>query len=292
MNKDEVKLQFTSCSNLSLLNTSFTGPVNLAMARITQDLALTTPTHPKARFLRKVVLRDATVGQLVMRSGNFPFKDGLNLHGFTFERFDGENHLAKQLVEAQDPALFSRDPYLQLERYYSNIGDEVEARKMYYQGRRDYRENAIWPLLTKWRDWWIKWLTGYGVKTWLLLVPICFFLIFGTVMFWSDDALQPRTTATSGTPSVTTETSTQPTETAAPATLPSEEQGSDSFEQKLVRRGGYSLDLFLPVVNLRIDERWEPQELVRETYALAHPLAGWILVPLLVASFAGIIRRQ
>jgi hypothetical protein len=66
----------------------------------------------------------------------------------------------------------------------------------------------------------------------------------------------------------------------------------NSREQRAFRSFAYSLDLFLPVVNLRIDERWQPQGLEREMYALVHSMVGWILVPLLVASLAGIIRRQ
>jgi hypothetical protein len=69
---------------------------------------------------------------LVMKGRNlpddFPFKGDavLDLRGCTFELFvvsdtDNEAVLEKQarsLAEAQDPSKLSRDPYIQLEKYY------------------------------------------------------------------------------------------------------------------------------------------------------------------------------
>jgi hypothetical protein len=46
------------------------------------------------------------------------------------------------------------------------------------------------------------------------------------------------------------------------------------------------------LVNLHIDEEWEPNGLWRKTYALFHSMVGWVLVPLLIASLSGIIRRE
>jgi hypothetical protein len=40
-----------------------------------------------------------------------------------------------KLAGAQDPPIFSRDPYLQLEKYYNSIGNDIQARRVYYQGR-------------------------------------------------------------------------------------------------------------------------------------------------------------
>ena len=177
---------------------------------------------------------------------------------------------------------YSRDPYQQLEKYYRALGDEAEAKRIHYLGRRDLRENAKdkegrtkWPWSTRWGDWWLKYLTGYGVRTWLLLLWIGFFLIAGTAVFWSEGALKaklPPPSQASG------QTSTSPTP-------PSE-------EHSLFNRAAYSLDLFLPLVNLRFDEKWEPEGLIRSIYALFHSLIGWLLIPLLVASLAGIVRRQ
>ena len=69
-------------------------------------------------------------------------------------------------------------------------------------------------------------------------------------------------------------------------------QGPSGQGQHLFNRASYSLDLFLPVVNLHIDENWRPVGLWREIYAVFHSMVGWVLVPLLLASLAGIVRRE
>ena len=48
---------------------------------------------------------------------------------------------------------------------------------------------------------------------------------------------------------------------------------------------------FLPI-DLGVTEEWEPRRGWREIYVLGHSLLGWILIPLLITSLGGIIRRQ
>ncbi len=265
-------------SSLKFFGTAFAGPVDLTAAHVTRYLDLT-----GADFRQEVTLYNASIG-IIELGGSYPFADGrfVDLRGCAFERFQsGEKDVAIRFARHQDPEQFSRDPYQHLEKYYEAIGDEAEAKRIHYLGRRDRRENAKdkdgrtkWPWPTRWGDWWLKYLTGYGVRTWLLLLWIGFFLIAGTAVFWSEGALkarQPPASQASG-------------GTSTPPTRPSE-------EHKLFNRAAYSLDLFLPVVNLRFDERWEPEGLIRGIYALFHSLIGWLLIPLLVASLAGIVRR-
>jgi len=73
---------------------------------------------------------------------------------------------------------------------------------------------------------------------------------------------------------------------------PGEEQRSSERTWHTISPFAYSLDLFLPLLNLRYDESWEPADKLRVGYVLLHAMAGWLLVTLLVASLAGIVRRQ
>jgi hypothetical protein len=128
-------------------------------------------------------------------------------------------------------------------------------------------------------------LTGYGVHTWLLLIPIFLFLFVGTLVFWAPKALV--------TPPGTPGESNEGQANAIYLTSPSgQEQSQDELGQHLVERASYSLDLFLPLINLHIDENWQPNRLGRQIYAVVHSMVGWILVPLLLASLTGIIRRE
>ena len=60
---------------------------------------------------------------------------------------------------------------------------------------------------------------------------------------------------------------------------------------ELPYRAAYSLDLFLPLVNLHIDENWQPHGPVLQLYAILHATVGWLVVPLLLAALAGVMRR-
>jgi hypothetical protein len=54
----------------------------------------------------------------------------------------------------------------------------------------------------------------------------------------------------------------------------------------------YSLELFLPVVDLGMAKSWRPEESRKSicTYARIHQLAGWILIPVFLAAVTGVIK--
>jgi uncharacterized protein YjbI with pentapeptide repeats len=287
------KVNFYAASfsgDLKLIGAHFSEEANLGATSISQTLDLS-----ESQFQKQVSFRDARIGMLALGRSTFPFEpQSLDLGGLTFTRLHNtEKTVAKCFAKEQDPNVYSRDPYVQLERYYINSGDEVEAKRIHYIGRRELRENAKkrdgtikWPRRTRWGDWWIKWLTGYGVQTWRLLIPICFFVIIGAAVFWPDSSVE-STAVTQPDTFLVAEIS----ETAPPQSPASNEQSLKDWVRPF-EPIGYSIDLFLPVVNLHIDENWTPTPLWREVYAFVHSMAGWLLVPLLITSLAGIVRRQ
>jgi hypothetical protein len=274
--------------NLVLNNAVFSGPVDFTMTRVERSLTL-----EETNFESYIALYGATVGALSLEGGVSVKACHLDLRGFAFRSVRGEVKTALAFVRAQDPTSFSREPYLQLETFYRSAGDEVEAKKTHYTGRRDLRENAKsshgatrWSSWTKVGDLLLKYLTGYGVKTWLLLFYIGFFLGVGTWVFWQADAVRPSTAETSG-----AIVAAQPSKDN-PAQSPTEKRPSEGGWHHPLNPFAYSLDLFLPVVNLHYDEMWSPVGEWRAVYALLHAMAGWLLVPLLVASLAGLVRRE
>jgi hypothetical protein len=138
-----------------------------------------------ANFERYVNLYQSKIGVLSLDK-TLPFRQDsrVNLRECQFDRFSGSPKVAKGMAKRQKPEEFSRDPYLQLEKYYRGVGNELEAKRMHYKGRSELRKNAWtrgkraaeWPLGTKLADASIWLLTGYGVRTYLLLIPIFFFL--------------------------------------------------------------------------------------------------------------------
>jgi hypothetical protein len=200
--------------------------------------------------------------------------------------------------------LATRDPYLQLEKYYRSIGDEVQAKTIYFRGRCHLRESvkyrnkqtkpAGWgdwlrAKPTSWGDWGLKWLTGYGVKTWRLLVPIIAMLLLGIAVFWPGNAMK----AVENKPSTSSQILSQDTTSSTQSGTEQSSRGAGAKNQKprSFDRVAYDLDLFLPL-DLGAADKWVPVTQWREIYIVFHSLAGWLLIPLLVASLAGIIRRQ
>jgi hypothetical protein len=228
------------------------------------------------KFKGPVVFYNATLGILAL-TDDFQFApETLDLRALTFKRFDGTPDEAKRFVEAQDPTLFSRDPYLQLEQYYRSIGKDAQAREFYYQGHLALRENATkqnggaeWSRVTNVVDWLWKTLTHYGVQTRRLLAIALGFVIVGTLVFYLPDIYLSVDTLK----------------------LASDSAKTFSWEQGWLYRAAYSLDLFLPLVNLHIDEKWVPNTPFLQAYAVVHTMVGWLIVPLLIAALAGIIRR-
>jgi hypothetical protein len=159
-----------------------------------------------------------------------------------------------------------------LEEFYRRSGNETTARYIYRRGREDLRKNAMrtgsniqWSRSRTLSDWLWRNVTGYGVDLWRLLLIAAAVILFGTLLFWiwPGDVLDPVK------PSVV------------------HGAGGDGSPNLAL----YNLDLFLPLVNLHLDNKWVPDGLLLQIYADIHTLIGWLIVPLLVASLAGIMRR-
>lgn len=105
--------------------------------------------------------------------------------------------------------------------------------------------------------------------------------------FWPGDPLEKVEASAS---------SAVPGETLLASTETAGQQSSYDWGQRLalrhlVHRLAYSLDLFLPVVKLGLDDQWVASGLVPQIYAFIHVFLGWLLVPLLLASLAGYLKR-
>jgi len=203
-------------------------------------------------------------------------------------RDGGADEVLNKIV---DKTKFSMQPYLQLEKWYLLGGDEHKAREIYRKGRRRARKNARWVFLPNHRaqvqaatpeshrDQWhwlrkisdfvLDYLTGYGVRIGRLLIIVLIFVCAGAYLF------EPYSTMKAVDP---------------PSPLGDLDEASLTHE--LVEEFSYSADLFVPLVKLGVDDIWVPKGWWPHTYAFLHMLVGWLVVTLLLASLAGIIRRR
>jgi hypothetical protein len=165
---------------------------------------------------------------------------------------------------------FSRDPYLQLERYYKDIGDEAAARMAHLKGHRAFRESAKssespagWNRRQSAWDLFLNLSIGYGLQAWRLLVPLLFVFILGAAVFSDPGALVYKA---NGSPM----------------------NDYASWWPGLV----YSFDLLIPVLTFPPADQWAPNGDGREIFAVVEVVIGWLLVPLMIAAWTGIVTKN
>jgi uncharacterized protein YjbI with pentapeptide repeats len=210
---------------------------------------------------------EVPVGGLTVRQ----FQRDIDLRGCTYKAIDGD--WRPLLPRKQRVVEYNRQPYNQMEKFLSSIGQSDVADQVYLERRAAERQ---W----KWRKRRpLAWLVDasyfvflrYGVRPWQLLILSAGLLFLGTLFF-----SQPHTVMAKKEKEI------------APAVLPRR----DAFE--------LSLHQFLPV-EIPLGEQWGPDHegidskpgfLIRPTTfaTLFLRLPGWILVPLGIASFTRLLR--
>jgi hypothetical protein len=121
--------------------------------------------------------------------------------------------------------------------------------------------------------------TGYGLKIGRLFLAAAIVLVVGFGYFLQPNALEKI--EGSGTSTETSRT-----------LLASKAFVEEPSQYRPLDRAMYSLDLFLPVVKLGADDLWKPNNLAVQRYAFVHQFIGWLVVPLLLASLAGIFNKR
>lgn len=286
--KSEEKIDFSSShfKVVSFYGNNFQSEVDFKFTNIDARIEL-----KNTYFDQPASFYNSNIKQIIL-GDNFPFTDKLNLRGLTFEIFEGGKKHWKKFVEAQQPDKFSRDPYIQIEKYFHKIGDEVKSTEVYFEGRSELRKYALnqkieditWSRKRKLWDWFLKHLTGYGVQTERLFIPIIVFVGIGTCVFWDNNFLNQIDNKKTNLSHSFVRVSEIP-----------EEIIDNNLSRNIFKKLGYSVDLFIPVLDLQIANKLELSEsapLWKQYYRVFHIFAGWFLIPLLIASISGIIRRD
>jgi hypothetical protein len=293
--------------DLSFAGSSFSCPLKLDQVEVSHTLNLT------AEQFQEVSLSNATIDGLTLsyeedgRTYTFPstlakldlrrftfqrrpdkvddlqFASSLDLRGLTFNRILRSKQDALQFAKAQKPEAFSFDPYAQIEQYYEKTGKDTEARDVHYEGQLAMRRNAgksdevRWTLGRKASDTFLRWFTGYGVRTGRVFFLIALFLLLGMLVFSMGDftplgeALAVKTSATLN------------SSAAAQNLSPSKPTVMDEI--------AYSVDRFIPI-DMGFEEGFEPHKPWSKAYDAMHVIAGWLLVPLFLVSWSGFVRSR
>jgi hypothetical protein len=341
--------------NLELRGATFAGKVDFLQMQISRALMLIDTTFHKYVRLNCANLHTFWLEDSREKEDYGTFKNYVDLSRLSFTVFEGTKDQQRHVVEKQKPDKFSMDPYLQFEKYYNSIGDDSNAKDVYYKGRKKLRENARlgknpdinWTKGKLILDFLNRWLVGYGVKLGRTFCWLAGFLLLGIFVFWSDEAMVPKSIS-ARTPGFTMAINPEfqidfdkrvisdnlrqrfkdnSLILSQQAYIEIEKNGREwdifnyplydvQYKAKLKENGiriynttylgkhllqrfGYSLNMLLPIVNLRIADEYKfPSNwdgfwsVFRGFYAILHILAGWVLIPLLISSLAGVLRKR
>ena len=169
-----------------------------------------------------------------------------------------ESHTA--LLKLAGQSAYTADVYSNLEAFFLRQGYRADADKAFIAGkvreRKEYFRSGDW---FGWlRSWMLCFLVGYGRQPWRPVIPCAFLIALGCVLF-SPNKMEPQ----------------KPEDTP-----------------RVYSRFWYSLNLFLPVIDLQAGKVWKPKadQTFLRNYMRVHILLGWILVPLVLAAVTGLIK--
>jgi hypothetical protein len=260
-----------------------TGEVRLLGARIRGALVCT-----EARFENPngiaLNLEHARLGGIEDDEGSWPQRGRLRIDGLEYEGFAGDQTptdarrrlewLRRQLPD------FRPQPYDQLARVFRRMGREADAVEVLIAKQEDlirHGKLSWWGRLTRR----ILGVTiGHGYRSGRALLWSLAFVIAGALIFgWAN----ARGLMAPSSPEILTDPLYR-----AGGTIPPD---YPRFEALF-----YSLDAFLPIVDLHQESFWLPDAgkpfgaLVR-LYLWIHIAAGWLLSTLFVSGVTGLVRR-
>ena len=240
----------------------------------------------------------AKAGVLADHPPDCPQVETLILNGFTYEAIhgptDSETRIAwlrKQYGPGTDKT-FRPNPYNQLATVLRRMGHEADAKKVCIAREQDRRKYGSMGRRAKAWSLFLGATLGHGYAVWHVGVIALFTVAFGWGVFWwghRAGLLSP--------------TFPPPAKAAAP----SEKRLDEAFCPLL-----YSLDVFLPVVNLHQEDAWLPNTGGGDVATLFWPdrylgitwghllcfwfcfeiSVGWLLVTLALVGLTSLVRRD
>jgi sRNA-binding regulator protein Hfq len=221
--------------------------------------------HPERTILD---MRNAKAGVLWDDEKSWPAKGNLILEGFVYEDIgDDAPKDAKSRIEwlnRQGDERFWPGPYEQLAKVLEKMGHYEDAKKIRIEKERKMTELGDFGWWTRfWRDV-LRFTIGYGYRPWRALWFIGGFILFGFMVFRSGHK--------------------------AGVIVHAGEKTYNKFNALV-----YSIEKFVPVVNLSMAKYWIPDASKRwgaiiRCYMWLHIIFGWILTTLLIVGLTGLVK--
>ncbi len=237
-------------------------------------------------------LADARATDLWDDQSSWPVRGNLMLNGFEYEGFGDDSPAdarSRLIWLRRQPRGFRAQPYAELARALTAAGETDDAIKVEIAQRvAQRRETGLGRLERAWNAL-LQYTIGYGFIPLRALWWITGFVALGTVLFQWGYTMRL----------------VSPTEEAAYQSFM--KSGTTPAHYPRFNAFVYSLENFLPVVDLHQGEYWRPNPyhgahlnpelkkcprggVLLRWYLWVHILAGWILTPLLAAGLSGLIH--
>ena len=270
-------------------------------------------------FFDRVVWPDASA--LGGASPNRQRAEGLRLEGLNYHYVRAINNQAERTPDDSDwhrnhletwqtlrqilatNAPYSADVYDRLEDFFQRDGESALADDVNVEKRRQERRRVFWPargadfphgVISWFKSLALDGLVCYGRRPWQALIPSVFFIALGCWAFRFENMTRESKTREEPTP--TQIWVKRPEQRPAPRLVLA--RLSRSVLKPLRSRSPnyhafwYSLDQFVPLVDLKASDEWWPDPLNRFAwhYLVLHKIAGAILIPIALAALGGIVK--
>ncbi len=210
-------------------------------------------------------LESAEIGTLWDEEKSWPVK--LYLDGLVYDRLHrdapvGSKERLKWLgLQGYGNDKFVPQPYVQLAKVLQEMGHEEDARKILIAKEEDPARVKKLPILRRGGHHVLGWTIGYGYRPWRALLWILGFITIGTIAFGNG--------AKEGSP----------------------EQMMKDGARPAFNAFVYSVDTFVPLVDLHQAKYWLPATPWLCVYHWVHIGLGWVLTTLLVVGLTGLVRK-
>ena len=242
-----------------------------------------------ANIAKSINLENASFTVLDLENVNWPGdKESVILRGTKYQNFkivrDENKDVWEDLITLVDNSAYSAQTYTVLENYFLAQGYPERADRVYTAYKRRERAEALSPTSLDW--WWSLFLdvfVSYGRSPGRAIIWGLLLILLGGFVFRKEEgmvSLSKREIVGS--------------KVGKRGTLSRKIPMRVEFSPHGISYNPfwYSLDLFIPFVDLGYDTNWfpKPGRKWAVMYSKLHMLAGWILIPIGLLAITGVIK--
>ena len=255
--------------------------VDLTQANITRQLAIRTLqmnsftanglinegtlSLQKVGIHQALDLRNSRLNLLVINELDWPKNPlAFNMRGMTYTDIDiGDQGLTDRtwrgLLQIIDQSAYSPQAYQTLADFLANKGHPDWAQEVRLAMKRRERDDALAPLSVAWLwSWFLEIFAGYGYRPALAFIWSALVVALGAWVFRNPAEM-----------------------------LPVDQDTIKLHYNPLL----YSFALFIPYIDLGIAGKWHPnpENRAASLYKHLHQILGWILMPIALLAFGGVL---